>query len=173
MTPLRSTNGSTHCRRPRAGLDYRCGSIASRPSSPQSGPVMVPAIARQAQPEDVLRSLWEKTARAGSTRHPFHREVLTDLNTVRDKVAAAAPDTLVDVTISPPGGTARRPCAVLGDPGCSSPRPAGFGCGTSLKIGETLTPSMPSTVGVVSCWQPSVRMVRGCSLKPPTERTGW
>jgi hypothetical protein len=52
---------------------------------------MVPAIALAAQPEDVLRSLWEKTARAGSTRHPFHREVLTDLNTLLDNVAAAAP----------------------------------------------------------------------------------
>jgi hypothetical protein len=52
---------------------------------------MVPAIALVAQPEDVLRSLWEKTARAGSTRHPFHREVLTDLNTLLDNVAAAAP----------------------------------------------------------------------------------
>ena len=52
---------------------------------------MVPAIAHAAQPEDVLRSLWEKTARAGSTRHPFHREVLIDLNTLLDNVAAAAP----------------------------------------------------------------------------------
>ena len=26
MTPLRSTNGSTGCRRPRTGLDRRCGS---------------------------------------------------------------------------------------------------------------------------------------------------
>ena len=62
-----------------------------------NGSVMVPAIAHAAQPEDVLRSPWEKTARAGSTRHPFHREVLTDLNTLLEKVAAAAPDTLDDV----------------------------------------------------------------------------
>jgi hypothetical protein len=45
---------------------------------------MVRAIAHAAQPEEVFRSLWEKIARAGSTRHRFHREVLTDLNTLLD-----------------------------------------------------------------------------------------
>ena len=55
-----------------------------------NGSGLVPAIAHAAQHEDVLRSLWEKTARAGTTRHPFHREVLTDLNTLLDNVAAAA-----------------------------------------------------------------------------------
>ena len=38
-----------------------------------------------------------KTARAGRTRHPFYREVLTDLNTLLDNVAAAAPDSLDEV----------------------------------------------------------------------------
>ena len=49
------------------------------------------------QAEAVFRSLWKKTARADSTRHPFHREVLTDLDGLLDKVAVAAPDTLVRV----------------------------------------------------------------------------
>ena len=48
----------------------------------------------QALAEDVLRSLWKKTARVDSTRHPFRREVLTDLDVLLDMVAAAAPDTL-------------------------------------------------------------------------------
>ena len=33
-----------------------------------------------AQAEKTFRSLWKKTARAGSTRHAFHREVLADLD---------------------------------------------------------------------------------------------
>jgi hypothetical protein len=70
---------------------------------------MVPAIAHAAQPEDVLQSLWEKTAHAGSTRHRFHREVLSDLNTLLDNVAAAAPDTLADVNDIPTQWAARRP----------------------------------------------------------------
>ena len=41
------------------------------------------------------------TARADSTRHPFHREVLTDLNTLLDNVAAAAPASLDEVTDLP------------------------------------------------------------------------
>jgi hypothetical protein len=49
------------------------------------------------QAEAVFRSLWDETARAESTRHPFHREVLTDLDVLLDKVAVAAPDTLVRV----------------------------------------------------------------------------
>jgi hypothetical protein len=37
----------------------------------------------------------EATARAGATRHPFHREVLADLDRLLDQVAAAPPDTLI------------------------------------------------------------------------------
>jgi hypothetical protein len=51
----------------------------------------------QAQPEDVFRSLWMKTARADSTRHPFHREVLTNLDRLIAEAAGAPPDTLVEV----------------------------------------------------------------------------
>jgi hypothetical protein len=50
----------------------------------------------QAQPEDAFRSLWEKTARADTTRHPFHRAVLTNLDRFVAE-AAAAPDMLVEV----------------------------------------------------------------------------
>lgn len=49
----------------------------------------------QVQAEAVFRSLWEQTARSGSTRHPFHPEVLNDLDVLLDKVAAADPDTVV------------------------------------------------------------------------------
>jgi hypothetical protein len=41
--------------------------------------------------------LSEKTARADTTRHPFHREVLTNLDKLIAEAAAAAPDTLVEV----------------------------------------------------------------------------
>jgi hypothetical protein len=50
-----------------------------------------------AQAEMTFRSLWATTARAGSTRHPFHREVLTDLDMLLDQVYATPPDTLVRV----------------------------------------------------------------------------
>jgi hypothetical protein len=50
-----------------------------------------------AQPEDAFRSLWEKTARANTTRHPFHREVLTNLDRLIAEAAAAEPDTLPEV----------------------------------------------------------------------------
>ena len=49
----------------------------------------------QGQLEEVFRSLWEKTARADTTRHPFHREVLADLDGLIAKATGAAPDTLV------------------------------------------------------------------------------
>jgi hypothetical protein len=39
-----------------------------------------------AQAEMTFRSLWKTTARAGSTRHPFHREVLSDLDMLLDQV---------------------------------------------------------------------------------------
>jgi hypothetical protein len=48
-----------------------------------------------AQAEKTFRSLWKKTARAGSTRHPFHREVLTDLGMPLDQVNTTPPATLV------------------------------------------------------------------------------
>ena len=51
----------------------------------------------EAQTQDAFRSLWEKTARADTTRHPFHSEVLTDLDGLIAKAAGAAPDTLVEV----------------------------------------------------------------------------
>jgi hypothetical protein len=50
-----------------------------------------------AQAEKTFRSLWNTTARAGSTRHPFHREVLSDLDMLLDQVDATPPDTLVRV----------------------------------------------------------------------------
>jgi hypothetical protein len=50
-----------------------------------------------AQAEKTFRSLWKTTARAGSTRHPFHPEVLSDLDMLPDQVDATPPDTVVRV----------------------------------------------------------------------------
>jgi hypothetical protein len=143
----------------------RCGS--------QTGPVMVPAIAHAAQPVDVLRSLWEQTARAGSTRHPFNREVLTDLNTLLDNVAAAAP--LTRERYPHPVGRCASLGAVLGDPSCSSPRPTAFGYRTSLTIGATLTPSTPLTSELWRRPHSSAKSVAvpACAAVPATaSRTG-
>ncbi len=45
----------------------------------------------------MFRFLWKQTARAGSTRHPFHREVLIDLDALLGIVEAAPPDTMVEI----------------------------------------------------------------------------
>jgi hypothetical protein len=50
-----------------------------------------------AHSEEVFWSLWKKTARADVTRHPFHPEVLANLDGLIAATAAAPPETLVEV----------------------------------------------------------------------------
>jgi hypothetical protein len=57
-----------------------------------------------AQAEKTFRSLWATTARAGSTRHPFHREVLTDLDMLLDQVYATRLTRLSGSGMSAPAG---------------------------------------------------------------------
>lgn len=56
-----------------------------------------PTLTTPALAEDVLRSLWKKTVRTSSTHHPFHREILPDLDTLVSRVTEAPAETLVEV----------------------------------------------------------------------------
>ena len=51
----------------------------------------------EAQTEEVFRAVWLRVRAMSSTRHPFHREVLDDLDRLLDQVEALPPDTLVEI----------------------------------------------------------------------------
>lgn len=53
----------------------------------------------EAQSEEVFRQVWRSSARIESTRHPFHREVLDDLDGLLARVAGLPPNTLVEVEV--------------------------------------------------------------------------
>jgi hypothetical protein len=101
MTPLRSTNGSTHCGRPRAGLDCR----ANRQRPDHAAHKRVPSWFRPSRTQRNPKTSFDRYGRRphalAARGIPFDREVLTDLNTLLDNVAAAAPDTLDDVNDIP------------------------------------------------------------------------
>jgi hypothetical protein len=57
----------------------------------------IPKLRSEAQAREVFLFLWKQTARAGKTRHPFHREVLNDLDVLLGMVEAAPGDTNVEI----------------------------------------------------------------------------